>query len=213
MSWLFDIDHDRYSAATTSEEIRNASMGLAASLSYSSSHSNPLHKNTTPRRRSSGNISEQGEDYEDGGEDEGEGGLQTIKESSRSSSAANLRTPRANPAAPLAGLPDDEADNQVDANGTEDGNGDDTSPLKHDGSLGSASNLPSGLSVMLSRSSASPGASPNKRSTLAAGGGTDQLASGASGAVGALLGPAMDALEESESPALGMPFSTFASSL
>ncbi|KAJ9092108.1 hypothetical protein QFC21_006974 [Naganishia friedmannii] len=182
-----------YPAATTSAAIRDASMGLAASLSYSSSHSrDPLHSGASA---SSPHPDEHTEETQSSEEEER--GLQTIKESSRSSSAANLMTPRANPAAPLAGLPDDD-DSAVDYDNVGEEDGDDSSP-KH-GSLGSASNLPSGLSVMLSRSSASPGASPNKRSTLGRGGagGTDQLASGASGAVGALLGPVMDAQEERE---------------
>ncbi|KAJ9102046.1 hypothetical protein QFC19_004974 [Naganishia cerealis] len=217
------------SAFTDSEAIRNASMGLAASLSYSSSHSHPndpLHRGTSRSSAAAaagtglptlvGGLSPDSPTADETAaaaeqSQEDDQGLQTIKESSRSSSVADLLTPRAFPAGggkPLAGLPDSDSSSLEDDGGT----GEPSTSPKH-GSLGSSHNLPSGLSLLLSRSSGSGGhLSPGPKTNtppppppppggaIARGGATDQLASGASGALGALLSYPSPASEQTKAP-------------
>jgi hypothetical protein len=154
-------------------------MGLAASMSYSSSRSGG--PGSFPQSRTAqhpsldtvlGGISPEDPTPDDDASPEP--GLSTIRESSRSSSTADLRTPRVLASRQLAGKPEDEDP--------------DLSPRNASGGA------PSGLSLMLSRSEASPrkgGASPG-RGGLAEGGGTDELASGGSGLVGVLDVPKVD---------------------
>lgn len=164
------------SLLTDSENIRNASMGLAASLSYTSGGSGSL---PPPHRPSShlgtviGGISPE-DDPPQIDEDSHDDGLSTIRESSRSSSNVNLLTPRVSLGGKaLAGL----EDSPSSAAG-------DISPKN--GSLPSSG--PSGLSLMLNRSVPSPKKKEKKvRKREVAG--TDKLASGASGALGILNFP------------------------
>lgn len=139
-------------------------MGLAASLSYSSSRSGSFPgPQSLSHRRSSLEPVQGGVSPENEQDDAEEDGLPTIRESSRSSSNADLLTPRVSLGGkPLARRPEDE---QTEAG--------DLSPRTASG--------PSGLSLMLKRGS------PTRRDA-----GTDRLASGAGGVVAGLVAPEVD---------------------
>lgn len=167
-------------------------MGLAASMSYSSSrsgggggggsfpgsHSNRGGTHTSLDTVIGGISPDDDDDQEkqDSSEQDESEGLPTIRESSRSSSNTNLLTPRvSHNGKTLAGRPEDD----LSESATSGGGGGDISPRNASGSGAG----PSGLSLMLSRSEASPG---KKGVGLGEGGGTDELASGASGVLGVL---------------------------
>lgn len=142
-------------------------MGLAASLSYSSSRSDsfPGPQSLSHRRSSlepvQGGVSPENEQDDEQAEEDG---LPTIRESSRSSSNADLLTPRVSLGGrALARGPEEEQTTE----------GGDLSPRTASG--------PSGLSLLLKRGS------PTRRDA-----GTDRLASGAGGVVAGLVAPEID---------------------